>query len=537
MAEVQNFIRIFLFLVLLFETQSSISNVPPSHILFVPIPYRSHLNVLISITRALSHCHRISFAVFNEDIPIVINKLQRYRSVGIVSLGPLPNVERMHELHDNESSFHLSSRALMSNVADYRPMHDSLLSDLNVHKYDMMIIDIYAHAALDLARDLNIRFMISALPFSVNELNRPSWIPSGYDTLTGKHLRNSFIYRFYNFFILPLFRVYHFATPVRILNEHRRASNRTLLSSSSSLFDTWNSWENIPVLVASSFALELHSHLPIDYHYIGFVLDNQTEAETDKSSDVNAWLDRSKSLDEFVVVVALGTVIIPHERIWKVLIQTLDLIPQMRLLLTVPQQDKHHKILQFLSSGIDIEFRLKIVSWINQQQVLSHSFVRIFITHGGISSLAESIYMHVPLIVLPAFADQFDNAMKVEEANIGYVVDWHTITSDLLASYINKLNDKHDSVVERLVCIHQISELAGGAQKAAKIIDQWLLIGYLHLNNFNSEQSQLSTFVKYNFDSYLLLISIFIIVIYLFLRVSKLFKYRLKSYSKHNKEQ
>lgn len=46
------------------------------------------------------------------------------------------------------------------------------------------------------------------------------------------------------------------------------------------------------------------------------------------------------------------------------------------------------------------------VAWVPQQSVLNHTNIRLFITHGGLSSLYEAMYFKVPIIGIPFTGEQ-----------------------------------------------------------------------------------------------------------------------------------
>ncbi|VEN52507.1 unnamed protein product [Callosobruchus maculatus] len=65
---------------------------------------------------------------------------------------------------------------------------------------------------------------------------------------------------------------------------------------------------------------------------------------------------------------------------------------------------------------------IKFFKWFPQQDVLRHPNIRAFVTQGGLQSLEEAIYCHVPVVVLPFATDQQQNAKKVEYKQIGKVI-------------------------------------------------------------------------------------------------------------------
>lgn len=69
---------------------------------------------------------------------------------------------------------------------------------------------------------------------------------------------------------------------------------------------------------------------------------------------VDTWLNETQMSNEFVVLVAFGTLARLHDRIWKIIIETLVLVPNMRLLLVIPQENIRAKVQALFTSSIKI---------------------------------------------------------------------------------------------------------------------------------------------------------------------------------------
>ena len=57
---------------------------------------------------------------------------------------------------------------------------------------------------------------------------------------------------------------------------------------------------------------------------------------------------------------------------------------------------------------------VKISSWLPQQDLLGHPNLKVFVTHGGLGSLVESIYHKAVIVGIPFSNDQRPNLMRAE---------------------------------------------------------------------------------------------------------------------------
>ncbi|CAB3233305.1 unnamed protein product [Arctia plantaginis] len=80
----------------------------------------------------------------------------------------------------------------------------------------------------------------------------------------------------------------------------------------------------------------------------------------------------------------------------------------------------------------DVPENVHILRWAPQQSILAHVNTVLFITHGGLLSLTEAVHFAIPVIVIPVFADQFANALRVERKGYGKKLELsYTMYEDL----------------------------------------------------------------------------------------------------------
>ena len=83
-----------------------------------------------------------------------------------------------------------------------------------------------------------------------------------------------------------------------------------------------------------------------------------------------------------------------------------------------------------------------LVKWFPQNDLLANPAVKLFITHCGISSTFESAFHGVPVVAVPLFGDQEDNADKlVKRAKIGTMIHFYTLTEQQLEQAIREVLD------------------------------------------------------------------------------------------------
>jgi MGT family glycosyltransferase len=111
-----------------------------------------------------------------------------------------------------------------------------------------------------------------------------------------------------------------------------------------------------------------------------------------------------------------------------------------------------------------------------QLELLKH--VDVFVTHGGMNSLHESLYFGVPLVIVPQQMEQFANALQMKRTGAGIVIGdtppYGRVTArELRAAVDQVLADP--SYKQRAHTIGQSLRNAGGYSRAVDEIEALLL--------------------------------------------------------------
>lgn len=73
--------------------------------------------------------------------------------------------------------------------------------------------------------------------------------------------------------------------------------------------------------------------------------------------------------------------------------------------------------------------------------LLEHKNVKLFISHGGISGIYEAIDSGVPVLGIPLFFDQPHNVANLVHWGAGLMLDYKTLTKDILVNAINEMTN------------------------------------------------------------------------------------------------
>ena len=93
----------------------------------------------------------------------------------------------------------------------------------------------------------------------------------------------------------------------------------------------------------------------------------------------------------------------------------------------------------------------------------------LVICHGGNNTVCEAVHFGKPLVVLPLFWDQYDNAQRVAETGFGLRLDTYRVTGDELRGAVQRLLSD-GALRERAATVGAGVRAEHGVRRAAELI-------------------------------------------------------------------
>jgi MGT family glycosyltransferase len=108
-----------------------------------------------------------------------------------------------------------------------------------------------------------------------------------------------------------------------------------------------------------------------------------------------------------------------------------------------------------------------IQSYVPQLEVLERAAV--FVTHGGMNSVSESLHYGVPMVVIPQIGEQAIVGLQVQALGAGILLQPEAATAPALRASVRQLL-ADPAFREKAVLLRDSFEAAGGVARAAEAI-------------------------------------------------------------------
>lgn len=170
-------------------------------------------------------------------------------------------------------------------------------------------------------------------------------------------------------------------------------------------------FENIPEFVTSPQELEFTLAKKSHQHYLGPLVDSDRKQTEQAETSYRAALRP----DCPVIYLSLGTLYEhakkekPIYRHFATLLDVAYSMPDYEFVISLKQE--------FAKKFKDVPVNVHFFDRVPQLDVLAEC--KLFITHGGLQSVKESIANRVPMLIYPVWWDQFGNAARVAYHGLG----------------------------------------------------------------------------------------------------------------------
>jgi MGT family glycosyltransferase len=174
---------------------------------------------------------------------------------------------------------------------------------------------------------------------------------------------------------------------------------------------------------------------------------------------------RNRPEGSALIYLSLGSLGSADVALMKRLVDVLGKTPHRFIVSKGPQHDEF----ELAENMVGAEF-LPQTTIINQ--------VDLVITHGGNNTTTESLHFGKPMIVLPLFWDQYDNAQRIHELGFGIRLDTYSFTDTEMLGALDTLLGDHD-LRQKLATQGERIRARDGLSVGANVIES---VGLAHKN-------------------------------------------------------
>jgi MGT family glycosyltransferase len=187
-------------------------------------------------------------------------------------------------------------------------------------------------------------------------------------------------------------------------------------------------------------------------------LTGWTNLEANVRSTDAAWTLPELDADGPLVYLSLGSLGAADTALMQSLVDSLSGAPVRVIVSMGPQHDE----LRLAGNMTGAEF-------LPQTSILP--LVDVVITHGGNNTVTESLYFGKPMVLLPLFWDQYDNAQRLHETGFGRRLDTYGHEPGELLRAIEELH-RDGALRARLAAVSRRLQAAPGTSVAAAAVER-----------------------------------------------------------------
>ena len=378
----------------------------------------------------------------------------------------------------------------------------SKIDEIGVEQFDYIISDFSVNTVGVYYSRLGKKVMILSPLFVHMDATKPEWPSPTISTSLSDDL--TFFSRLVNMIvdsILQLFQNTVFSGVVHLDEAYNRVLKGVDISAYIGI--------RIPFVMATAFGFGYpKTRYPLT-HYVGPLMMDSFSSLEDQLVE---WL--SNKPNKSVIYVGFGATGFITADMAQLVIDGI-LATDFSAVWALPMSD------QAVLEGIDVnKDRLYISKWIPRQTLFQHPTLLMTLIHCAMNSVQESLYNALPIVCVPHGFDHFDVATRVASAKVGIPLysmmdslrQGKVFTSENVTNAIKTITETKE-YREQANKIRQIFLFAGGARRAADLVEFYAEVGYDHLIPAYAKY-EWSCVQYYNLDVYCVLLLLSFLVLY-----------------------
>jgi len=459
----------------------------PPRVVLVSVGLYGHVVPLIRMGEVLSKHKGFEVAVATHEHmeKLVLQSNLTFLSAGLFAIPAADYLAYLADISQETSSF----RGLLTLFNEIylplvKPMMEALLPRVKEFEPDLVVADVGTPAGLALAHITHTPSMInSPTLLRIPGGPFPTHVPHWGTGLSGKQI--SLLDRCVNVLFPRLLSVA--LTPAFMqLNKGRTDFNLEPYMAQEDIL------RGVRILVNTAFGLEYPYKMSPLVEMTGpimplFVTEHE---DMDLPPMVSGWLQgpqapvltqQSAVPNIGVAFVSFGNMVQLQSSQVQVLLDALQSseLFGLRVIWMVPADQR-----TLLPASLPPNFRIKILGRTPHLKILAHPSVVLGITQCGMGIAQEVLYFGHPLLCLPLLMDQPDIAQRIVDSGAGLLLDKAELNEKHILESIQSIlsNQTFAHAAQRIAShLHR----AGGATRAADVIENTLLIGSGHLRSLD----------------------------------------------------
>uniref|UniRef100_A0A8D0CDU6 2-hydroxyacylsphingosine 1-beta-galactosyltransferase n=1 Tax=Salvator merianae TaxID=96440 RepID=A0A8D0CDU6_SALMN len=407
-----------------------------------PIMFESHLYIFKTVASALhEQGHQTVFLLSEgrEIPPSNHYRLQRYPGIFNTTTSDEFLQSKMRSIFSGR----LTALELFDILDHYSKNCDmivgnkQLLHALKQEKFDLLLVDPNEMCGFVIAHLLGIKYAVFSTglwyPAEVGAPAPLAYVPEFNSLLTDhmtllERLKNTVVYL-----------VSRFGVSFLVLPKYERIMQKYNVQPAKSMYELVH--DSSLWMLCTDIALEFPRPTLPNVVYVGGIL---TKPASPLPEDLQTWVDGANENGFVLVSFGAGVKYLSDDIAYK-LAHALARLPQRviwRFSGTRPR---------------NLGNNTKLIEWLPQNDLLGHSNIKAFLSHGGLNSIFETMYHGVPVVGIPLFGDHYDTMTRVQAKGMGILLNWKTVTEDELYNALVKvINDpSYRQQAQKLSEIHK----------------------------------------------------------------------------------